>query len=85
MITHELPLSAVEEAFAALVFDEYDAALQAATSRRDARLAVIMDAKGIAKGTRVRIEPHTAEQPARLVYQAPDEPALTLSSLSSSA
>jgi len=72
MATHRVPLSRTEEAFVAMVTEEYRAAAINAEQLKNSRLAVLRQDKNIAANLDLRINPRMGEQPMELEYDVPD-------------
>lgn len=69
MPTRTVLLSATEEAYVTLVFEEHAAMVRVADQRKSDRMQVVFTDKGVPAGTQVNI------RGASLSYEAPDIPA----------
>ena len=72
MATHRVPLSRTEEAFVAMVSEEYRAAAINAEQLKNSRLMVLRQDKNIAANIDLRINPRMGEHPMELEYDTPD-------------
>jgi hypothetical protein len=64
------PLSATEEAFVAMVLEEHTALVRNADAKRNARMKVLLDEKGVPAGLHVTID--KVDGVAALVYTPTD-------------